>query len=536
MRNNNWVFGYRAGLDFSTNPPTSTSGYLMQTNEGCSSVSDTNGNLLFYTDGSTIWDGRPGTSNAPITGLYGNMSSTQSAVIVLDPANPDQYYVFTTDGASGANNHFNGGVLNVNTWNFTPLTGLPNSAGFSPVEKITAIEHANGTDYWVFTILQTAPVGSPIGAGIMRIFRVDVSGITHVGDTALDENLTDYGYMKSSPDGSMIAIANHSRASIYLYGFDNSTGTLDVANRTTIKTEVFSPYGLEFSPNSQLLYYAGDNQTGVYQVDLSNPSQSTLVGKSDSGLGALQLGPDELIYIAKPSKKNLPAILNPDVPGTACNFTDNHVQLPDDCGNGYGLPNLFPELESPTSGGAGNDDDCGCGCKDCNEMADEDNELLSKRAQNKHNLQMNSSACGKPFENKCDQNLTDQSGDREPCFSFHWGDGQNDSIEEHDTEVFYLTACNKFNDVRYEGLLITSVRVEPSANPEKAITIVPDRLVTIGCLEPCSCQTREFAIITRGMDIAGNYKLTVDYCYDQLVVTDSSNKGSATFEMKIVTD
>ena len=44
---NNWFFGQSAGLNFNTNPPTPMIGSI-QTEEGCASFSDKEGNLLFY--------------------------------------------------------------------------------------------------------------------------------------------------------------------------------------------------------------------------------------------------------------------------------------------------------------------------------------------------------------------------------------------------------------------------------------------------------------------------------------------------------
>src|SRR5688572_17655886 len=52
---NNWKFGDRASLDFNTTPPTSTSCEMNQA-EGCATVSDNAGALLFYTDGVSVWD------------------------------------------------------------------------------------------------------------------------------------------------------------------------------------------------------------------------------------------------------------------------------------------------------------------------------------------------------------------------------------------------------------------------------------------------------------------------------------------------
>jgi len=56
----NWFFGYGAGLTFDLGSGTVTANndaqFTMSTNEGCSSISDFNGNLLFYTDGRNVWD------------------------------------------------------------------------------------------------------------------------------------------------------------------------------------------------------------------------------------------------------------------------------------------------------------------------------------------------------------------------------------------------------------------------------------------------------------------------------------------------
>ena len=51
---NIWYFGNNAGLDFNTNPPTPLTNGALNTSEGCASVADKNGALVFYTDGITV--------------------------------------------------------------------------------------------------------------------------------------------------------------------------------------------------------------------------------------------------------------------------------------------------------------------------------------------------------------------------------------------------------------------------------------------------------------------------------------------------
>ena len=68
----------------------------LYTNEGCASISDTEGNLLFYTDGITVH-----TKNHTImengTELKGDPSSTHSAIIIPKPGTTTVYYIFTVD-------------------------------------------------------------------------------------------------------------------------------------------------------------------------------------------------------------------------------------------------------------------------------------------------------------------------------------------------------------------------------------------------------------------------------------------------------
>jgi len=93
---NIWYFGHNAGLDFNGGDPVALNDGALFTDEGVATISDYNGNLLFYTDGKVVWN-----KNHQImpngTGLLGHASSTQSAVIVPQPSNSDLYYIFTVD-------------------------------------------------------------------------------------------------------------------------------------------------------------------------------------------------------------------------------------------------------------------------------------------------------------------------------------------------------------------------------------------------------------------------------------------------------
>src|SRR5437879_4409017 len=74
---NIWYFGFNAGMDFNSGSPVLLTNSAMNQWEGCSSICDTSGNLLFYTSGLSVWN-RNHVMMANGNGLLGNPSSAQS--------------------------------------------------------------------------------------------------------------------------------------------------------------------------------------------------------------------------------------------------------------------------------------------------------------------------------------------------------------------------------------------------------------------------------------------------------------------------
>lgn len=141
--------------------------------------------------------------------------------------------------------------------------------------------------------------------------------------------------MKISPDGTKIALANFDQ-SFHLYDFDAVTGI--VSNQKVINYPVsvggYGSYGLEFSPNSNFVYTAdhrGQNRVYQFNITLATPE---LIANSKfdlpanaTALGALQLGPDNKIYLAKESSQFLGVINNPNAIGADINFISDAISL-----------------------------------------------------------------------------------------------------------------------------------------------------------------------------------------------------------------
>ncbi|MEF3079399.1 T9SS type B sorting domain-containing protein [Winogradskyella poriferorum] len=350
-----WYFGINAGLDFSTgNPIALTNGELV-TDEGCATISENNGDLLFYTDGITVWDKQHNIMPNG-TGLTGDSSSTQSAIIVPKPGDVSIFYIFTVDDLAGPNglrysevnmtlNGGNGDITNQKNIELNAFT----------TEKISAVKHANGIDFWVVT--------HDWNNNNFLSYQVTTAGvnivpvISSVGEEHGDNGLDSKGYLKISPDASRLALASWSGNSVVeIFDFDNTTGI--VSNPILIGNGFFSTgpasgaYGIEFSPDSNLLYVTDQNflfgftTSRLFQFDLTLSTANDMINSvttlyDDSGtntiLGALQLAVDGKIYIARAQEQFLDVIENPDEIGFASNYSQNAVSL----GNrfcGAGLP------------------------------------------------------------------------------------------------------------------------------------------------------------------------------------------------------
>ncbi len=99
-RTKNWVFGDSLHVSFNTSTPSvGLSG--LKSLEGVSSISDTLGNLLFYTNGNTVWNAQHQVMPNG-TGLWANLSTTNAALIVPLPDHDNLYYVFVMSAFAAA--------------------------------------------------------------------------------------------------------------------------------------------------------------------------------------------------------------------------------------------------------------------------------------------------------------------------------------------------------------------------------------------------------------------------------------------------
>ena len=332
----NWYFGQNAGMTFTTNPPSATVGSLV-TQEGCSTISDANGNLLFSTDGGTVYT-KTHTVMANGTGLGGNFSTAQSGVIVQSPANTNQYYIFSLGAGNNGNLYWSRVDMTLSS-GFGSVTVNGTLLHSGCLEKLTAVKHANGTDYWVVVHDGTASSSNQL----FRAFLVTAAGVSTtpvtstVGTGASSQSI---GYLKFSPDGLKLASAFYGGSAVELYDFNRSTG--QITNPITLNTPSSTNYAVEFSPDGTKLY-SSSSSGNICQWSIcagtATAIAATLYTIAATNNWALQLAPNGKIYVSRYQQSTLGVINSPNLSGNSCNYVDQGFTLASGVQARLGLPN-----------------------------------------------------------------------------------------------------------------------------------------------------------------------------------------------------
>lgn len=341
--NSNWYFGVQAGITFNSGSPVALTNGALLTFEGVAAMSDQSGNLLFYTNGVTVWN----RNHVPMTngtGLLGDQSSTQSAVIVQKPGSPNIYYIFTSDNDVGPDGIRWSEVDMTQSAGLGSVTANKNVSLYAPsCEKLCVVRNCNNVDAWVIShdwntnTFRSWSV-SALGVGVIQSWSL--AGVVPNGIQQ-----SSYGQLKASPNGRKLAacyygLSNGGLNVIQTYDFNPTTGF--VSNAQTISTEV-GIYGCEFSPDGKILY-GGCNQGLLLQWNLCAgtlaqiQASRTVISNAGPFIGSLQTGPDGKIYVAR-NATSLSVISNPNVAGTGCNYQDLSIPLAGRISR-MGLPNF----------------------------------------------------------------------------------------------------------------------------------------------------------------------------------------------------
>lgn len=401
-QDNYWLFGLNVSLDFNTlnsGTPNMSQNSSVGAYEGVASVSDPNGNFLFATDGIDIVGPNLAGSGSQIVDfsvnnngitLKGGFSSTHAAVVVPNPNDQQEYYIFTA-GDDISNQHGINAV-NIRFENITSSTfidleaslSLPTNHSLLPAgqntEKLAVARHSNCTDYWVVT----HDFGATTNDGKNYIaYKVDQSGInagvnsaqtaSHVIDAGRDHAMRgqlsfseDYTTLVAAiygetPSGGPGGHSNSISGFVEITSFDNTTG--NVTPSKILPLNGYNPYGVSLSPSKRYLYVTArdfvsipndprdkllyyDLQAGSIQDILNSQTEIPLTWFLGNPvvLGQLKIGSNDQLYLAVADRGVIeldpenPAPYTTGIPPTF--LTNNRTR--------FGLPQTIPDYCEPS--------------------------------------------------------------------------------------------------------------------------------------------------------------------------------------------
>jgi hypothetical protein len=374
----NWLFGDSCSISFATGAPSINNLVLKKQTqkafEVAVSMSDSLGNLLFYSDGFNIWDNTHTIINtSPIFGwdISAGMfdyhgSSVYGFTCFKVPKQPGKYALIcippqeTNAAVLNAYCKISCVIYDANTHTVTPFQSLTHPSIYTPgtnvfSEDLCVVPHCNGVDYWVVA----RGWNSDYTNGNMYAFLFNQNGLNPTAAPIISGPFvspTGVGGIKSNPAGDKL-ICGSGIGKFLLYNFNQATGV--------VSNEVLLPVAGSvdqacltciFSPNGQYIYLKYGTSLGgagvIQQVDANSlVVVKTLANSNPNSVphnfGYMEIGPDNSIYFNTTNFSYLGRIVNPNSTtasaiGAPVAFAPTYTM----CNTNLSLLN-FPQADKP---------------------------------------------------------------------------------------------------------------------------------------------------------------------------------------------
>ena len=381
----NWYFGYGGGMTWMNTqtqisapvvgggsgtktlsglPRPLTGSALTFHEEGVFGMSDSEGNLMFYSNGVSIFN-RNHVIMLNGSGLTGHTSSSQSGIVIPRTGYPNQFIAFTVGAyEQGASSLLCYSIIDMDlagglggvvpTHKNIRLTTEPFHSGVSR-EQLAAVRHANGTDFWIISMSRGTGVGLAL-----NVWKVDADSVHSACyasyplsiTPAVPDNYT--GGLRFSRDGTRYVFdMGHqpaSQSNIVFGTFDPATGHFPIM-KSLINGH--TGYGTEFSPSGEVVYAGPYTALHAYRFDdLLAAGSYAAIPKRIITLPVVdrlymkQVGPDGRIYMVCLSS----SIYVVDDPDDYDNFTVHRLDGLTAGEGRYGLPNYMTHYLAPGPG------------------------------------------------------------------------------------------------------------------------------------------------------------------------------------------
>jgi gliding motility-associated-like protein len=318
---NYWYFGNNAGINFNEQPPVAMSDGQLISPEGASTMSDQNGDLLFYSDGNVVYDRDHLQMDNGIQ-IGGVNGASQSTLIVPFPNDETLFYIFNTRAVFDAGDEYAlqyavVDIKDIDGGTFGTVVTKEKQLFERSTERLTATNPGNFV--WL--------IAHEMGNNTFRAYPVTEMGIGNPVLTSIgavhDANDAEesQGYMKLSTDGSRLAVALNKGGANYveLFEFDQQTGELSNYIQVDIPNDYTRVYGVEFASNSDKLFVTTNSPVGsgskLYELKLHDYDKDSIESRIEEideetgvNMGAIQTGPDGQIYVARDGEQFLGTI------------------------------------------------------------------------------------------------------------------------------------------------------------------------------------------------------------------------------------
>ncbi len=296
---NVWYFGNQAGLDFNVVPPKTLLDGALVSNEASAIMSNQKGELLFYTNGETVWSkNHLVVSNG--SDLGGNNSSQQGAIIVPKPGSSNLYYIFTTGAfEGGSDNGLMYSLVDINLNNgdgeITQKNVQLHTPSSESLDAVGSCRQGESDFYWVVA-------GKKDESDALFAYQIDQNGVNPNPVVSIFQNRGEVNYFKFSPSANKVAFVDRDfrsdaeQAMLVIGDFDFETGMISNFKYIDIQPNfVFNQ--LEFSGDGSFLYVTSEGSILQFNVSSEVGIPSSSVEVVDPILGDLQLAPDGKIYV-----------------------------------------------------------------------------------------------------------------------------------------------------------------------------------------------------------------------------------------------
>ena len=258
---NIWYFGYGAGLDFNTGEPQVITNSDVNTMLGTAVICDSLGNLLFYSNGTKVFNREHNIMSNGDNLFEDDYLVTQRVLFVKLPGSENIYYLFCVGRGTHSSNGEYGlwySIIDLSQDNglgrVTQRKTLLNAA-YDAQEKLTAVIHKNEQSIWIIT---RKTIEDKYASFLLSSTGLNVNPVISDAPPFYTFSSETRGYMKVSYDKKYLFSAymdSNPQFITEICRFNDETGEITYLYYIMKLDEAATklhPFGVEFSPDSKL--------------------------------------------------------------------------------------------------------------------------------------------------------------------------------------------------------------------------------------------------------------------------------------------